>query len=297
MSYIERFLEKIKEKNIVINYIQISKGNEIVEEYKRVDTLTRLNVYSISKSVTSLAIGIALQEKLIKLDDKLIKYFPEIVPKNDLELINKIEIKHLLTMSCGVESKLFFSDDIERYITDDWIKYFFEKNFLHEPGEHFEYCNFNTYLLSCIIERVSGVKMLEYMKPRFFEKIGIYNPEWLECPHGHTVGAYGLLLTIDEMMKIGRLLLNNGTANGEEIISRKYIEEATKNQILNNTPKNGYGYQFWVNPDNKSYRADGKYGQYIIVVPEHDLVVCIQAFDSQKFYDDVWNELVVPIMS
>ncbi|MGG7144234.1 serine hydrolase domain-containing protein [Clostridium nigeriense] len=297
MRYINNFLEKMKEKNIVINYIQVYKDGKIKEEYSRLDTKTRLNVCSVSKSVTSLGIGIAIDEGLLKLDEPIYKFFKEIDFEKCDSKVRDITVRHLLTMTCGVKGKLFFMDDEERYVVKDLIKYFFSREFSYVPGDHFEYCNFNTYILGCIIERVTGQTLIEYMTPRFFDKLGIGNPDWLSCPMNHTAAAHSLMLTIDEMTKIGILLLNNGVYNNEKIVSKEYLEIATKNQIKNNTPKYGYGFQFWINKDLKSYRADGKYGQYIIVVPESNLVVSMQALDSKKFYDDVWEELIIPIIN
>ena len=155
----------------------------------------------------------------------------------------------------------------------------------------------NTYILACIIEKVSSETLLSYMTSRFFNKIGIGNPDWLVCPKGHNTAANGLLLTIDEMSRIGRFLLKKGKWNGEQILSESFIEDATHNHITTNMPKAGYGYQFWINPDKKSYRADGKYGQYIVVLPEQQSVITMQALEGRKIFNDVWSELIVPYMN
>lgn len=295
MERIESFVKKMKEKEIVINYVQVYQGNRLLGEYSRLDRKTRLNVYSVSKSVASIGIGIAIQEGILQIDTRLQDIFPEYAGRMKHSGISGITVEHLLTMTCGLQDKLFFSDDEERYQIKDWMTYFFDQVFSYEPGMHFDYSNFNTYMLSCVIEKVTGQTLLDYMKPRFFEKIGIGNADWLVCPMGHTTAANGLLLTIDEMSAIGRFLLQEGSWNGERIVSEEYIRNATRNQIYTNMPKNGYGYQFWINPDGESYRADGKYGQYIVVVPKSGLVVTVQALDSKKFYQDVWTELVLPL--
>ena len=137
----------------------------------------------------------------------------------------------------------------------------------------------------------------DYMTPRFFDKLGIGNPDWLTCPMGHSAGANGLFLSIDEMSRIGQFLLHDGCWNGEQLLDPAYLHEAEKNQYPVNAPKHGYGYFFWTNPDDESYRADGMYGQYIVVVPKSKAVVTVQALDSKKFFDDVWSELVVPFLN
>lgn len=294
MSLLTEFLQKMKEKDVVLHYVQVWHGEELLEEYSRLEQKTRLNVYSVAKSVTSLGIGIAMQEKFLTAEDKLLDFFPEYRHQDIHPNIKKITVHDLLTMNCGLSGKLFFSDDPKRYQEHDWVDYFFHNDFGFEPGTHFEYCNFNTYMLSCMIEKLTGQTLLEYMKPRFFEPLGIGNADWLTCPMGHSAAANGLMLTIDEMSAIGRLLLQKGKWQGTQLVPEWYIGEATKNQIKKDVPKCGYGYQFWINPDYQSYRADGKYGQYIIVVPEQELVVTLQALDSKKFFRDVWDELVVP---
>lgn len=295
MEIIDEFISLMKKKEIVINYLQIHEGSSLIGEYSRLDTKTRLNVYSVSKSITSIGVGIANDEGVFHLDDRLAQFFPEYNFEKLSPYLSEVRVKDFLTMTCGLGQKLFFSDDKERYATKDWIDYFMHSEFLYEPGVHFSYSNFNAYMLSCIVERQTGETLLDYMKPRFFEKIGIGNPDWMLCPMGHNTGAYGLMLTIDEMSRIGLFLLQNGVWNGERILSENYIREATVNHIHTNTPQSGYGYQFWINPDGTSYRADGKYGQYIVVVPENNLVVTVQALDTKNVFDDLWEKLVNPL--
>ena len=294
MTPMTEFIQKMKEKDVVLHYIQVWHKDELVEEYNRLDQKTRLNVYSVSKSVTSLGVGIAMGEKLLTAEDRLLDFFPEYRHQDIHPNVRKITVHDLLTMNCGLSSKLFFADDPQRYREHDWVDFFMKNDFGYEPGTHFEYCNFNTYMLSCIIEKLTGESLVEYMKPRFFEPLQIGNADWLSCPMGHSAAANGLMLTIDEMSAIGRLLLNQGKWEGSTLVPEWYLKEATRNQITNEVPKCGYGYQFWINPDYESYRADGKYGQYIVVVPEQQLVVSLQALDSKKFFDDVWKDLVVP---
>lgn len=296
MTPLTDFIQEMKEKDVLLNYVQVCHKDKLVDEYSRLDVKTRLNVYSVSKSVTSLGVGIAMGERLLTPEDRLLDFFPEYKHQKLHPNVRKITVHDLLTMNCGLSDKLFFSDDSQRYREYDWVDFFMKNKFGYEPGTHFEYCNFNTYMLSCIIEKLTGESLLEYMKPRFFEPLHIGNPDWLTCPKGHTAAAYGLMLTIDEMSTVGKLLLRKGTWKGSELVPASYIEMATKNQIAGEIPKYGYGYQFWLNPDYQSYRADGKYGQYIVVVPDKELVVSLQALESKKFFGDVWSELVVPYM-
>lgn len=223
MEIIDEFISLMKKKEIVINYLQIHEGSSLIGEYSRLDTKIRLNVYSVSKSITSIGVGIAIDEGVFHLDDRLAQFFPEYNFEKLSPYLSEVRVKDFLTMTCGLGQKLFFSDDKERYATKDWIDYFMHSEFLYEPGVHFSYSNFNAYMLSCIVERQTGETLLDYMKPRFFEKIGIGNP------------------------------------------------------------------------DGTSYRVDGKYGQYIVVVPENNLVVTVQALDTKNVFDDLWEKLVNPL--
>ena len=290
MPKVEAFMKHMHERGEAIHYVQIYQDGRLTEEYSRTEKKTRLNTYSVSKSITSIAIGMAIEEGLIQLDSRILPYFPEIDPRQCSEMCQDITVRHLLTMTSGLKTPLFFMDDEERYRAKDWISVFFHADFENEPGTHFLYSNFNTYILSCLIEKVSGARLRDYLNPRFFAPLGIGNPDWLTCPMGHTVAANSLMLTSDEMGRIGQFLLQKGEWKGRQLVPAWYLEEATAKQVENSS--NGYGYQFWINPDQKSFRASGKYGQSIIVVPEQNKVVVVQALCQKPIFQDVWNMLV-----
>jgi CubicO group peptidase (beta-lactamase class C family) len=294
MKEITDFLIEAQKNNLVINFLQVFQGEQKIGEYQRIATKTRLNVYSISKSVTSLAAGIALKEGLFTLDDQIGQYFAEYDLSGSKAKIGKIKIKNLLTMTCGLADPLFFLDDPGRYQIKDWLAYFFNSRFSDQPGEVFKYTNFGPYVLGCIIERLTGEKLKDYLTPRLFTKLAIGNPNWLECPKQHTMAASALFLTIDELSRLGLLLLNNGKYHGQQIVSADYVKAATRNQLqkVNEDAKNGYGYGFWINDDLVSYRAEGKYGQFIFVLPQKKLMVTCQAFDDRDVYQFVWDKLI-----
>lgn len=292
MSKIEAFMKYMQEKGEAIHYVQIYQNGRLMEEYSRTEKKTRLNTYSVSKSVASFAVGIAIEEGLIQLDSRILPYFPEIDPQECSEFCQRITVRHLLTMTSGLKNPLFFMDDEERYQTRDWVSAFFHAEFEHEPGTHFLYSNFNTYILGCLIEKVSKETLKDYLIPRLFIPIGIGNPDWLTCPLGHTTAANSLMLTADEMGKIGQLLLQEGNWDGKQLVPAWYLAEATKKQ-MENPSADGYGYHFWINPDKNSFRASGKYGQSIIVIPDKNKVVVVQALCQNSIFQDVWNMLVL----
>lgn len=294
-STLDDFIYKANKKNLSINYIQVNHLGETIAEYSRLSEYTRLELYSVSKSVTAIGVGIALDEQLITLDEKLYESFLEYETKDTFGNVKKITVKDLLKMSCGFEKGHFFRDDLMRYETNNWIDYFFRQDFPNKPGEKFVYSNFNSYMLAALIEKKSGERFIDYLKPRLFEPLGISNPDWTLCPSGHCHAAFGLSLTIQEITKLGEMLLNEGRYKGNRILSSEFLQNATKNQFPENYPKYGYGYQFWINPDGESFRADGKLGQYIIVIPKKDLVITVLSLESQKFFDFLWSDLVMAL--
>ncbi|MCR5703533.1 MAG: beta-lactamase family protein [Eubacterium sp.] len=282
----EQFLNEMKEKEIVLNYVQVRKQGKIILDWGRLSQKSRLNTWSVSKSFVSVAVGIAIDEGLISLDEKICDSFREYLPENPSENLTNLTVRHLLTMTTGVEHALFFDNHQERYETQDWISYFFSQNFCYQPGKRFLYCNFNTYMLACLIEKKAGMDIMEYLKPRLFTPLKIFSPDWTRCPKGHIHAANGLYLIIDDYGNFGQMLLNGGTFEGKRIVSEEYLKEATKNQMPEDWDLR-YGYQFWIDEEQESFRADGKYGQYIIVLPKKEMVVSVQSLNEGRMYDEI----------
>ncbi len=291
---INDFLSAIKEAGIVINFLQVRQNDEVIADYGRLESKVRLNTWSVAKSFTSVGVGIAVDEGLVTVDDYVCDYFKEYVPKGASENLLSLQLKHLLTMTTGLKEALFFGSDPKRYETKDWISYFFNAEFTLPPNQQFLYSNFNTYMASCMVEKKAGMNMMDYMRPKLFEPINIFSPDSTFCPMGHMHAANNMYMTIDELGNFGELLLHKGEFRGKRIVSEAYLEEATKNHVshLNmSSVKNGYGYQFWTNPDNKSFRADGKYGQYICVIPDKKAVIAIQAIDEKPVFPLLWKHI------
>lgn len=285
---------QLKEKEIVVNYVQVRQHGNIILDWGRMAQKTRLNTWSVSKSFISVAVGIAMDEGLISLDEKICDSFPEYLPENPSENLLGITVRHMLTMTTGFDHPLFFTDDPERYVTEDWIAHFFNHNFSYKPGERFLYCNFNTYMLACLIERKCGRDIMEYLKEKLFTPLEIFSPDWTRCPKGHIHAANGLYLTIDEFGNFGEMLLNGGVYQGKRIVSKKYLDMACVNQLPEDWDTK-YGYQFWMNADGKSFRADGKLGQFIFVLPEKDMVVSVQSLDDGNVQEEIWNGLIMKL--
>ncbi len=252
-------------------------------------------LFSLSKSFTSTAIGLAVHEGLLTVEDPVIQYFPEQLPQNMDEKFKKLKVKHLLSMSTGHKEE---PSAVGRP-DGNWAKAFFEAPLTYEPGTHFLYNTLATYMLSVIITRLTGKTTRDYLMPRLFEPLGIERPSWATCPRGYSTGGFGLNLKTEDILKFGLLYLQKGMLNGHQIIPSAWVVEATKSQISNaenSLPdwKQGYGYQFWRCQGN-AYRGDGAFGQYCIVFPEKNAVIAItSAVKDMQAVMDLIHEHLVP---
>lgn len=288
MEFIDTYVEQCHKDELGVLYAQMRKGGRVVEEYSICPQKTRLNAMSVSKSFVSAAVGIALQEGLLSLEEKICDAFPEYVPEHASEYLLKTEVRHMLTMTTGLKSSLFFADWPERYQIKDWVDYFFQAEFDHDPGKQFLYSNFNTYMIGVLIEKRCGQNLLNYLRDRLFEPIGIGNPEWTLCPGGHCYAANGLNITIDELGRFGELLLHGGNWEGRQIVPADYLKKATQKQVETAAGRKdynesfGYGYQFWMTPLPGTFLCSGNYGQYCLVMPEKDTVLAVMSFEGNR---------------
>lgn len=252
-------------------------------------------LFSLSKSFTSTAIGIAAMEKLITLDDAVISFFPEDVPDEISDHLSKMSIRHLLMMGTG--HVVDTMDSLRGRSDGNWVKAFFSVPVEKEPGTHFLYNTGATYMLSAILQRVTGLTLLEYLEPRLLAPLGIQNATWESCPRGINTGGYGLSITTEDIAKFGQLYLQKGIWNQQRLLSEDWIQEATAKQISNGEGNDdwsmGYGYQFW-RCQHGAYRADGAFGQLSVVLPEQDAVIAVTAAtDSiQDILNAVWEHLL-----
>lgn len=238
----------------------------------------RRNIYSASKSFTSAAVGIAVKEGLLSLDEKLTDAFREDLPEKVSENLSKATVKDLLTMCLGQGKGFLMGEDRPYYTESDWVKLSLRQEFPYEPGTHFVYNNAGPYLAGVLVQRRAGCDLVHYLYPRLFEPLGITLPTWETDPMGRTFGAGGLFLTLDELHTFGTLYLQKGRWKGRQLISQDWIMESTKRQVENG--EEGYGYLFWRGQFN-SVRADGKYEQYSIIFPDKNAVVTTVA-ESRK---------------
>lgn len=259
-------------------------------------------LFSLSKSFTATAVGLALAEGRFSIDDPLLSFFPEEAPAEPSEFLAAVRLRHLLSMSTG------HADDTWGYMLDrpdgNWLKGFLEVPVLHAPGTHFLYNTGATYMLSAVVQKTTGMKLVDYLKPRLFEPLGIENATWEESPQGINSGGIGLSATTEAIARFGQLYLQKGVWQGRQLLSEAWVDAATSFQIANGEGAEsdwmqGYGYQFW-RCRHGAYRGDGVFGQYCIVMPQQDAVLAITGgvdlFDMQQPLNRVW-ELLLPAMS
>ena len=258
-------------------------------------------LYSCSKSFTATAIGFALQEKKVKLDDKVVSFFPNYLPDTVTAYLSDLTVKDALMMSDGQEP-----DPTGTVISRDsnWIRGFLSTPILHDPGTTFLYNSLGTYMLSAIIQKVTGQSTLEYLKPRLFEPLGIKGMDWETDLQGISTGGWGLRLKTEDMAKFAELFLQKGKWDGKQILPQGWAEEASTMKIMQdpNAPQSkkdssdwlqGYCYQMWRCRHN-AFRGDGAFGQFMIVMPDQDAALAITAetADMQEEINLVWQYLL-----
>lgn len=257
-------------------------------------------MYSCSKSFTATAVGFAVAEKKLAVEDKVISFFPDETPANVSPNLDKLKVKHLLSMSVGQN----FDATGPVVLTSDWVRTFLNIPIIHEPGTKFLYNSAATYMLSAIVQKVTGEKILDYLTPRLFKPLGITGIDWEVDPDGVNVGGWGLRLKTEDMAKFGQLFLQKGVWQGKQILPAAWIEEASSMKIMQDpsAPQakkdssdwlQGYCYQMWRSRHN-SYRGDGAFGQYILVLPEKDAVIAItsETGNMQTELNLVWKYLL-----
>jgi hypothetical protein len=226
-------------------------------------------LYSVSKTFVATAVGLAVDDNRLRISDRVMLFFPEFYHDTISDGWADMTIRDLLTMSSGFEP-----DWNMRNVQSDWVQSLLSKTVNH-PGSHFKYDSMVSYLLSVIVQKLTGETVLDYLNKRIFSKIGIDDAEWEMCPEGYCVGGWGLRMSTLSMAKFGQFLLNRGIWNGEQLLSSSWVREMMSVQQKADKSR-FYGFQMWMHDDvDGAFRADGALGQYIIVAPKEDMVIAI----------------------
>lgn len=274
---IEEYVKLLESYNLNTHNMILSRGDNIIFEHYwtpfHKDFFHRM--YSVSKSFVAIAIGFAEQDGLVNLDDPISKYFPEEATIQTDEKMRNQTIRHMLMMSTVKPDRWWFKDK-----PIDRVKYYFDNSSPQSrpSGTIFEYDSSGSFMLGALVERLTGMPFMEYLRVKLFDKIGVSQEAYcLKCPGGHSWGDSAILCTPIDLWKTARFMLNKGRWNGEQILNEAYVTAATTKQIDNNVlgvtgPTTwGYGYQFWMTYQN-SFFFNGMGCQYAICVPEKDLI-------------------------
>jgi len=302
---ISDYFEAVKESGQELHSLMVLRHGKVVAEkwFDGHGPAIPHVMHSVSKTWTSTAVGFAVQEGLLTVGDKVIKYFPEDLPAEVSPWLADLEIRDLLTMSVGHSAE----PSVDRTKPDlSWEKVFLAHPIEHEPGTKCLYNSMATYMVSAILQKVTGQTVLDYLTPRLLQPLGITGAHWESSPSGVNCGGWGLYIKTEDMAKLGQFYLQKGKWNGEQLLNEAWIDEATKAHI-NQPPQwfpkegnpeksdwaQGYGYQIWRCRHN-AFRADGAVGQFIIVIPDKDAVVVTTANiqDMQGEINLIWKHLL-----
>lgn len=295
--------------NVVNSLMILDDGKIVYEAYDIGYSSDQLQVmWSVSKTFTATAVGFAEQDGLLKTSDRVVDHFDSTdLPDNPHPYLSELTLHDLLIMSSGLPDHAYSA--IQGHL-EDWTRTTLGSEFGFKPGDRFEYNSINGYILSVIISKVTGKKMVEYLDEKLFTPLGIEDFHWLESPQGCNAGGWGLYLSTESLSKMGQFILQKGMWNGKQLLSREWWEKATyphipqyKNVItdpveIENLIKSrdywsqGYAYQMWNCPDG-AVRLHGANGQLCIIFPDKNAVVTVTSHVSneKRLLDAIWQNI------
>jgi CubicO group peptidase (beta-lactamase class C family) len=307
-SGILAFLDAVAHSKHELHSFMIARHGHVVAEGWWTPYGPQFNhtLYSLSKSFTSTGVGFAVSEGRLTVNDKVISFFPNDLPAKVSDNLAALRVQDLLSMSVGDEKEPTRSMVLE----ENWVKAFLAAPITHPPGSTFMYNSGATYMCSAIVQQVTGQKVVDYLRPRLFEPLGIEGMTWETCPRGINTGGWGLSVQTESLAKFGQFYLQKGMWNGRQLLPAEWVEEATTFKIQQPVPANarrpkerndwtqGYCYQFWRCTHN-AFRGDGAFGQFCVVMPAQEAVVVItgQSNDLQGELDLVWEHLLPAMKS
>lgn len=298
---ISAFLDAVNNSPIELHSLMLLRhGHVLAEGWWAPYAATKPHMlFSLSKSFTSTAIGFAVSEGRLSVDDPVLSFFEDQHPQTVSPNLAAMRVRHLLSMSTGHRQDtmglLGARED------GDWVAAFLDAPVEEAPGTLFVYNSGASYMLSAIVQKVTGQTLLSYLQPRLFGPLSIEGPTWDVCPKGINTGGWGLSIKTEDIAKFGQLYLQKGVWQGQPILPAAWIEEATSKHISNGDDvdsdwQQGYGYQFW-RCRHQAYRGDGAFGQFCVVLPEQDAVLAMTSGteDLQAVLNLVW-QYILPAM-
>ena len=252
-------------------------------------------LFSLSKSFASTGIGLAIEEGHLSVHDQVISFFPDAAPEEPTWQLEAMRVRDLLSMSTG-----HIGEDLRAFSFDSdspLPQAFLHLPVAHKPGTHFNYNTPASYMLSAIVQEVTGENLLDYLRPRLLDPLGIVDATWSTDSQGVAHGGFGLSITTESIARFGQLYLQQGEWEGEQLLPAEWVAEATARQTSNGSnPENdwdqGYGYQFW--RSRHGYRGDGASGQFALILPEQNAVVATTSGTAQMgdIMSIVWDRLL-----
>ena len=245
-------------------------------------------LYSVSKTFTAVAVGLLVDDGLLSVEDALGKFYPEYMNDAIDPRLKDIKVKDILTMRSG-----FKTQGGMRNSQKHWVDYYLTRPLFADPGTRYSYDSIETYLLSAIVQKITGKTVLELLNERVFHPMGITDVEWELCPDGIVTGGWGIYLSSHSQALFGQLLLQQGEWNGKQLISKQWVKEMMTVRVVRDA--NDYGYQIWLCEYPGAWRADGAFGQYIIIVPQKNMVVVLNQCSRSKGWPErsnIWHTVV-----
>lgn len=247
----------------------------------------RHTMYSCSKTFVGAAVGLAIADNRLRLTDRVGAFFPDLLPDSVSDNLAAMIVRDLLTMTSGITT-----DWNMRSLTPDWIRTYLAKP-VQTPGKKFDYDSMCSYLLSAIVQKVTGMTLFDYLKLKLFTPMNITDVAWEISPEGVNTGGWGLYIQSESLAKFGLLLLNHGVWEGKKLLPAAWVEQMTSKQVEDTG--DDYGYQMRMCEYPGAVRLDGALGQYVLIIPDKDMVVVItecMLIDGNTQRRLVWNRLL-----
>lgn len=277
---VRAFVESLENAGFRYHSLYIMRSGKVAAECHRYPFSADMPhiLYSISKSVTACAVGLAIEEGYLTLDTSIAEVFPEYVPQNDAEAFAEIKVRNLLNMTSGK-----FPSYIANKTKGDWIRQYADSKWIAKPGEKFKYVNENPYMLCAMLRRLTGMTVTEYLTPRLWEPLGVKTPYWETDETGTESGGWGLFLTPESFAKFILMIHQRGRFGDKQIIPAAFLDEATSFQTSTGEEgehaRPGYGYCFWVKNENE-YLGCGVFGQIGYSIKDKDLAIVTVSGDA-----------------
>lgn len=302
-KHIQSFLAGLEQEGLEVNSLVLLHNGASAAEFWREPyrQASPQVLFSLSKSFTSIAVGIAWDAGYLQLDDPVIRFFPDKLPTEISPNLAAMTVHHLLAMNTGQQDDCYPAVVAER----DWVKAFLALPVNHKPGTFYRYNTPASHVLAAIVERVTGQALVDFLQPRLFTPLDIPYPEWERNARGVTAGGMGLSLTTEAVARFGQMLLNKGVYKGQRIVSEAYITRATSEQSDNRRGETrvdyaqGYGYQFFL-CRRGCYMGTGAFGQLCFVAPAYGIVVAATAAlkgsgRPQQLLELIYRHLLDPL--